>query len=273
MFNIANHAQSPGPAVYNNAYLMVMMVYGVVAVSITTALTPRMAAAWHARQPEEHARLVTMGVRMSLVVLVPATLLFALLGRQIGVTLFEFGDFTHTDSVQTGWIIVVGAATLIPFAFNQLQVIAFYAMGDTEDAGAREHPGRGHPDRRRPGALRRTAEGVGGGRPDDRQRPVVRPRHADLLPAAAPAAGHLSMSPVWATARRLVSAGVVRRSSAGAVLLVWVPKAGLAKLPSLVEAVVVGALIVGVYLVVAHRLRTPEVRDMTALVDSRLRRR
>jgi hypothetical protein len=52
-----------------------------------------------------------------------------------------------------------------------------------------------------------------------------------------------------------------------------VPKAGLAKWPSLAEAAVGGVLIVGVYVVVAHRLRTPEVRDLTALVGGRLRRR
>jgi len=273
VFNIANHAQDPGPAVYNNAYLMVMMVYGVVAVSITTALTPRMAAAWHARQPDEHARLVTMGVRMSLVMLIPATVLFALLGRQIGVTLFQFGDFSHDDSVETGWIIVVGAATLIPFAFNQLQVIAFYAMGDTKTPALANIPVaaiRIGVDLALFATLPKAWVAAGLMIGNALSYGVGTVIYSRLLRKRL---GTLSMSPVWATARRLVTAGLVSAFVAGAVLLVWVPKSGLAKVPSLVEAVVVGALIVGVYLVVAHRLRTPEVRDMTTLVTSRLRRR
>ena len=52
VFNIANRAHEPGPTIFNNGFLMIMMVYGIVAVSITTALMPRMASAAHAAPPD-----------------------------------------------------------------------------------------------------------------------------------------------------------------------------------------------------------------------------
>ncbi len=272
VLNIANHAKAPGPAVYNNAYLMVMMVYGIVAVSITTALTPRMAAAWHTDRKDEHARLVTLGIRMGLVVLIPATLLFALLGRQIGVTLFEFGNFSHTNSVQTGWVIVVGAASLIPFALNQLQVISFYAMGDTRTPALANVPvaaTRIGIDLVLYAALPRAwvVAGLMAGNAISYTAGAV--IYARLLRLRL---GALPMTPVYATARRLTAAGAVAAFVAGALLIVWVPRAGLAKWPSLMQAVTAGTLIVGVYLLVAYRLRTSEVRDLISVVTSRLRR-
>src|SRR6516164_6232152 len=71
----------PGPAIFNNAYLLFMMVHGIVAVSIITALMPRMAAAAAAGRHRDLADQLSLGTRLSSVVLIPATVAYLVLGR------------------------------------------------------------------------------------------------------------------------------------------------------------------------------------------------
>src|SRR6266545_4347309 len=121
-----------GPAIFNNAFLIFMMAHGIVAVSIITALMPRMsrAAAEH-RYPDVAAQL-SLGIRLSAVILVPATAAYLVLGRALGVTLFEWKHYTHPQAVATGWVIAVAGLGLVPFAIGQLQIFAFYALPDTK---------------------------------------------------------------------------------------------------------------------------------------------
>src|SRR6266545_1132466 len=129
---LAGDKAGPGPAIFNNAFLIFMMAHGIVAVSIITALMPRMsrAAAEH-RYPDVAAQL-SLGIRLSAVILVPATAAYLVLGRALGVTLFEWKHYTHPQAVATGWVIAVAGLGLVPFAIGQLQIFAFYALPDTK---------------------------------------------------------------------------------------------------------------------------------------------
>ena len=121
----------PGPAIFNNAYLIFMMAHGIVAVSIITALMPRMSAAAAERRHDDLVHQLSLGTRLIAVVLVPATVAYALFGRPLAVTLFQWGQYTHDQAVATGWVIAVAGLGLVPFAVSQLQMFAFYAMPDT----------------------------------------------------------------------------------------------------------------------------------------------
>src|SRR6266511_2873739 len=129
---LAGDKAGPGPAIFNNAFLIFMMAHGIVAVSIITALMPRMsrAAAEH-RYPDVAAQL-SLGIRLSAVILVPATAAYLVLGRALGVTLFEWKHYTHPQAVATGWVIAVAGLGLVPFAIGQLQIFAVYALPDTK---------------------------------------------------------------------------------------------------------------------------------------------
>jgi putative peptidoglycan lipid II flippase len=128
----AGDQAGPGPAIFLNAFLIFMMAHGIVAVSIITALMPRMsrAAAEH-RYPDVAAQL-SLGIRLSAVILVPATAGYFVLGRALGVTLFEWKEYTHEQALATGWVIAVAGLGLVPFAIGQLQIFAFYALPDTK---------------------------------------------------------------------------------------------------------------------------------------------
>jgi putative peptidoglycan lipid II flippase len=270
VFNIANHARAPGPAIYNNGFLMVMMVYGIVAVSITTALMPRMAAAAHARKTDDLTGLITYGMRLSLVILVPATVAFLVMGRQIGVSLFQFGSFTHEEAVQTGIVIAVGGLMLIPFSLNQLQIFAFYAMSNTRTPALANIP---------VAAIRIgidllafwllphiwVAAGLMVGNAISYLCGMV--IQGRLLRRRL---GTLPIAPVIATGWRLAVAGLSAAAATIAVLALLQHEFGLGKAASLLEAAAGGAVLLGVYVAVGHWLKTPELRQLSAMVRARL---
>jgi putative peptidoglycan lipid II flippase len=127
----ADRSGAPGPAIYLNSYLIFMMAHGIVAVSILTALMPRMSAAAASGRYSDVAVQLSLGTRLSAVILVPATAAYLVLGRPLGVTLFGYGNYGHQRAVDTGWVIAVAGLGLVPFAISQLQLGAFYAMPDT----------------------------------------------------------------------------------------------------------------------------------------------
>src|SRR5213079_2145276 len=120
------------PMIFNNAYLIFMMAHGVIAVSIITALLPRMAAAASEHRNSDVAAQLSLGTRLSAVILIPATVAYVILGPQLGVALFQFGSYGHADAVATGWVIAAAGIGLVPFAISQLQIFAFYALPDTK---------------------------------------------------------------------------------------------------------------------------------------------
>ncbi|NJC68845.1 murein biosynthesis integral membrane protein MurJ [Planosporangium thailandense] len=127
----ADRAGAPGPTVYNNSYLIFMMAHGIVAVSIMTALMPRMSAAAAEGRHADLADHLSLGTRLSAVILIPATAAYLVLGRPLGVSLFGYGHYGIADAAKTGWVIAVAGLGLVPFAISQLQLGAFYAMPDT----------------------------------------------------------------------------------------------------------------------------------------------
>jgi putative peptidoglycan lipid II flippase len=262
----------PGPAIYNNAYLIFMMIHGIIAVSIITALMPRMAAAAASGRRQDLVHQLSLGTRLSAVVLVPATAAYLVLGRPIGVSLFAVGQYTQDQAAATGWVIAVAGLGLVPFAISQLQTFALWAT----------------PDTRTPALL---------------NIPVVLVRvGADLLffvvlPAFWVDAGLMGGNAIsfvlatalgyWVLRRRLGALGLhqifatlgrlaVAATVAG--LLAWLAVAvleaaeGDGKLASVVQLVVGGFVLLGSYLAVAFALRVPEIRDLTRMLRGRLDR-
>ncbi len=262
----------PGPAIFNNAYLIFMMAHGIVAVSIITALMPRMSAAAAERRHDDLVHQLSLGTRLIAVVLVPATVAYALFGRPLAVTLFQWGQYTHDQAVATGWVIAVAGLGLVPFAVSQLQMFAFYAM----------------PDTRTPALA---------------NLPVVAVRIAVdvllfiVLPVVWVAAGlmfgnavsfvlagvlgywllrrrigRLGLTPVFATIGRLGLAALIAAVPAGLVLVALNVASGSGKLASVVQLVAGGVIFIGGYVIAALLLRVHEVRELTSMVRARLGR-
>jgi putative peptidoglycan lipid II flippase len=262
----------PGPAIFNNAYLLFMMVHGIVAVSIITALMPRMAAAAAAGRHRDLADQLSLGTRLSSVVLIPATVAYLVLGRQIGISLFQFGKYTHEQAIATGWVIAVGGLGLVPFAISQLQTFAFYAMPDTKT----------------PALLNLPVVAVRIGL--DLFFFVVLPAYwvaSGLMAGNAISyvlatvlgywllrrrIGRLDLIDVFRPLGRLAGAAFVAGVVTWASVEVLTRMMGDGKVASIVQLVVGGAVLTVVYIGVASLLRVREVLDVVTMVRSRFRR-
>ncbi len=117
--------------IYSNAYQLFQLPHAIIAVSVITALLPRMSS--HAA--DERLDLVrddlSLGLRMSAVVLVPAALGIFVLAKPLAITLFAHGATSLTDAGRIGAALAAFAVALVPFSAFQLQLRAFYAMADS----------------------------------------------------------------------------------------------------------------------------------------------
>ena len=117
---------------YNIAYQVWQLPYAVVAVSVITALLPRMSR--HAAQERLDLMRSDLdrGLRLSAMLLIPAALGLLVLGQQVAVALFAHGQTTYAQAEHIGSVLAVFGLGLLPFSIYQVQSRAFYAVGDTK---------------------------------------------------------------------------------------------------------------------------------------------
>jgi putative peptidoglycan lipid II flippase len=263
---------SAGPAIFQNAFLVFMMAHGIVAVSVLTALMPRLSSAAADNRTQDLKDQLNNGLRLVSVVLVPITAAYVVLGRPIAVTLFNWGNFDHDAALRTAPVIALAGLGLVPYAILQLQQFAFYALRDT----------------RTPALL---------------NIPIVALRvgldllfYVLLTPVVVAAAmmgasslsfvfgalvsiallrrrvGYLGLRRVAVALGKLVGAATI--AALATLLLVyglteWI---GDKKLASFVQLVAGGAVLIGLYYGLALLFRVGEVRDLTRMVRARLGR-
>jgi putative peptidoglycan lipid II flippase len=134
VFNLLNRAgdeNKAGPLIYNNVFLLLMMAHGIVAVSIITALLPRMSAAAAEGRYADVAADLSRGTRVVTAVLAPIAVCYGVLASPIAFSLFRYGAFTGDNATATSVVLLVAALALVPFAISQLFTFAFYALPDT----------------------------------------------------------------------------------------------------------------------------------------------
>ena len=116
---------------YVTAYVVWQLPYAVVAVSIITALLPRMSRHAVNGRPDLVRHELDRGQRLAALILIPASLAFVVLGRQVAVALFAHGVNTSGAAEQIGVVLGILSVGLVPYSSYQLQSRAFYAMRDT----------------------------------------------------------------------------------------------------------------------------------------------
>jgi putative peptidoglycan lipid II flippase len=275
LFNLALDASGsdgPGPLIYNNVFLLVMTAHGIVAVSIITALIPRMSGAAADGRFDDFVDDVSRGTRTITAVLAPIAVCYAVLATPIAVTLFRYGAFTAQNARDTGLVLFVGGLALVPFAVSQLFTFAFYALPDTKTPALVNIPVV---------ALR-----VG-----------VQVGLFAVLTASTVAAGLMAGNAISYVVAAVIFAVLLRRrigplgagrilmtflkvlgASAGAalvgllVLLVLPDGDATDRLTAIIELVVGGVAIGGTYFGLAMLLRIREISDVVGLVRRRLGR-
>jgi putative peptidoglycan lipid II flippase len=115
-------------AIYTNAWLLLQVPYGVLGVSLLTALMPRMSRAAAEGRTGDVAADLGLGGKLASVLLVPISVLLTVFGTPVGVALFGLRAGNLDGAARLGAALAVSAFGLLPFAFTMLQARVFYAL-------------------------------------------------------------------------------------------------------------------------------------------------
>ncbi len=124
---IASTAAASGPAIYNYTWLVLMLPFGIVGVTVLTVVMPRLSR--HAAADDLPAVLadLSLATRLTMIILIPIVALMTVGGAAMGSALFAYGHFGEVDAGYLGAAIALSAFTLIPYALVLLQLRVFYA--------------------------------------------------------------------------------------------------------------------------------------------------
>lgn len=124
---IASTAAASGPAIYNYTWLVLMLPYGMIGVTVLTVVMPRLSRNAAADDVKAVLGDLSLATRLTLVTLIPIVALMTVGGPAIGSALFAYGRFGQVDAAYLGAAIALSAFTLIPYGLVLLQLRVFYA--------------------------------------------------------------------------------------------------------------------------------------------------
>jgi putative peptidoglycan lipid II flippase len=128
---VAAAADPGGVTVYANAWLLLQVPYGVLGVSLLTALMPRMSRSAADGRLRAVVDDLARGAKLSAVFLVPLAVLLTVFGVQVGVALFGLRSGNLDGAARIGAAVACSAFGLLPYAITMLQLRVFYAMTDS----------------------------------------------------------------------------------------------------------------------------------------------
>ncbi|MGH3493125.1 MAG: murein biosynthesis integral membrane protein MurJ [Sciscionella sp.] len=117
---------------YQYSWLLVQMPYGVIGFSLLTAIMPRMSRKAASGDHDGLVDDLSLANRLSTVMLGPISGLMTILGPQIGLALFSYGESDAAKATRLGLTLTVSAFGLLPYAITLVQSRVFYAMADAK---------------------------------------------------------------------------------------------------------------------------------------------
>ncbi len=124
---IASTAAASGPAIYNYTWLVLMLPFGIIGVTVLTVVMPRLSRNAAASDTKAVLADLSLATRLTLVTLIPIVAFMTVGGPAIGSALFAYGHFGGVDAGYLGAAIALSAFTLIPYGLVLLQLRVFYA--------------------------------------------------------------------------------------------------------------------------------------------------
>jgi len=130
--NLASRTGEQSIAWMQNATTLVQFPLGLVAVAISTAILPSLSRFATAANMARFRHTLGMGLRIVVLLIVPATVGLLVLATPIIALLFEHGAFQPYDTAHTAQALRVYLIGLPFAAIDQLLIFAFYARKDTK---------------------------------------------------------------------------------------------------------------------------------------------
>ncbi|MBV7294333.1 murein biosynthesis integral membrane protein MurJ [Corynebacterium sp. TAE3-ERU12] len=124
---IASVADDAAVTIYQQSWLLLQVPYGIIGVTLLTAIMPRLSRNASEGDDEAVVRDLSVGTRLTMIALIPVVVFFTGFGQQIANALFAYGLFTKDTADILGWTLSFSAFTLIPYALVLLHLRVFYA--------------------------------------------------------------------------------------------------------------------------------------------------
>src|ERR1022692_116935 len=121
-----------GFSAYTNAWLLFQLPYAIVAISVITALLPRMSGHASDRRYDLVQADFSTGVRLGSVVVAPAALVLAVLGPSLAEVLLGWGNTSDASARYLGLVFAIFSLGLMPYMLFQLLLRVFYALHDSK---------------------------------------------------------------------------------------------------------------------------------------------
>ncbi|TCN48085.1 putative peptidoglycan lipid II flippase [Rhodococcus sp. SMB37] len=124
---VSSGADEAGPAIYNNAWLLLQLPYGVLGVTVLTAIMPRLSR--NAADGDTPAVVddLSVATRLTMISLIPIVTFLTIAGPQIGAALYGYGNFGGANAELLGQAVSWSAFTLIPYSLVLIHLRVFYA--------------------------------------------------------------------------------------------------------------------------------------------------
>jgi putative peptidoglycan lipid II flippase len=121
-----------GYSAFVNAFTFFMLPHGLFAVSVITVLLPGMSEDAVHQQWDRFRGRLSIGIRATLLLILPAAIGYFVLGEPIVRILLQHGVMTSRSTQLVATVLRFFVLGLVPFSLFQLLSRAFYAMQDTK---------------------------------------------------------------------------------------------------------------------------------------------
>ena len=128
---LANGHGAGTPTAYQNAFIYFQLPHGLIAVSVMTAILPELSTAAARQEMERFRSRFLTGLRLILVLVVPAAIGYVFLGGSVTQLFLRHGQYTAADARLAGRTLVAFAWGLPGFSVYLLALRGFYALKDT----------------------------------------------------------------------------------------------------------------------------------------------
>lgn len=124
--HIASSADEAGPAIFQNAWLLLQLPYGVLGVTLLTAIMPRLSRNAAADDTPAVVDDLSVATRLTMIALIPVVTFLTLAGPQVGEALYGYARFAG-DAERLGAAVSWSAFSLIPYSLVLIHLRVFYA--------------------------------------------------------------------------------------------------------------------------------------------------
>jgi putative peptidoglycan lipid II flippase len=120
-----------GITVYQNAFAIFQVPFAVVALSVMTAMLPRLSRSAARLDHEQVISDLSLSVRVAAVAMAPVAVAMMVLGPQIATVLFGHGHSAASTVSLLGVVVATFGLALVPFSGYMILQRGFYALQDT----------------------------------------------------------------------------------------------------------------------------------------------